>query len=112
MIRTKLGIIGGSGLYQFPQLVNATWKTISSPWGNVSDDLLFGTVDDLEVVFTMIGGGAAALLRRRLEAELPADADAAFTACALRLLGVPDDEANAIAGEELAQLGRPETGQS
>ena len=51
MIRTKLGIIGGSGLYQFPQLVNATWKTISSPWGNVSDDLLFGTVDDLEVVF-------------------------------------------------------------
>ncbi len=51
MIRTKLGIIGGSGLYQFPQLANATWKTISSPWGNVSDDLLFGTVDDLEVVF-------------------------------------------------------------
>ncbi len=51
MIRTKLGVIGGSGLYQFPQLANATWKTISSPWGEVSDDLLFGMVGDLEVVF-------------------------------------------------------------
>jgi 5'-methylthioadenosine phosphorylase len=51
MIRTKLGIIGGSGLYQFPQLENATWKTITSPWGEVSDDLMFGTVEDLEVVF-------------------------------------------------------------
>jgi len=64
--------------------------------------------DDLELACTMIGGGAEALLRRRLEGELPAEADEAFTTHALRLLGVPDDEASAIAGEELAatdQLG-------
>ena len=51
MIKTKLGIIGGSGLYQFPQLQNAEWINIQSPWGEVSDDLLFGKIDDLEVVF-------------------------------------------------------------
>ena len=51
MIKTKLGIIGGSGLYQFPQLQNAEWINVQSAWGEVSDDLLFGKIDDLEVVF-------------------------------------------------------------
>jgi 5'-methylthioadenosine phosphorylase len=51
MIKTKLGIIGGSGLYQFPQLQNAEWINVQSPWGEVSDDLLFGKIDDLEIVF-------------------------------------------------------------
>jgi AcrR family transcriptional regulator len=67
-------------------------------------------VDDLELVITMIGGGAEALLRRRLEGALPAEADMAFTAHALRLLGVPEGEATAIAGEELARMGRSGTG--
>ena len=65
--------------------------------------------DDLELACTMIGGGAEALLRRRLEGELPAEADVAFTLHVLRMLGVPDREASAIAGEELAQLGRSGT---
>lgn len=60
--------------------------------------------DDLEIVFTMIGGGGEALMRRRLDGELPAEAEVTFTAHALRLLGVPDDEASAIAGEELAEI--------
>jgi AcrR family transcriptional regulator len=65
--------------------------------------------DDLELACTMIGGGAEALLRRRLEGELPAEADTDFAAHALRLLGVPDDEASAIAGEELVPMGRSGT---
>lgn len=64
--------------------------------------------DDLELVLTMIGGGTEALLRKRLEGELSAEADVAFTAHVLRLLGLPDDEAAAIAGEDLALLGQPE----
>ena len=40
MIKTKLGIIGGSGLYQFPQLQNAEWINVQSALGEVSDDLL------------------------------------------------------------------------
>jgi hypothetical protein len=63
--------------------------------------------DDLEVVFTMIGGGAEALMRRRLEGELPAEAEVTFTAHALRLLGIPDGEAQAIAGEELPAIDLP-----
>ncbi len=62
--------------------------------------------DDLEIVFTMISGGAEALLRRRLDGELPAEAEVTFTAHALRLLGIPDDEASTIAGEELAEIDR------
>ncbi|MCP4005916.1 MAG: helix-turn-helix transcriptional regulator [bacterium] len=60
--------------------------------------------DDLEIVFTMISGGAETLLRRRLEGELPAESEIAFTALALRLLGLPDDEASAIAEEDLVSL--------
>jgi AcrR family transcriptional regulator len=60
--------------------------------------------DDVGLAYTMIGGGAEALLRRRLQGELPAETDVAFTAHVLRLLGVPDSEASAIAGEELAQM--------
>jgi AcrR family transcriptional regulator len=62
--------------------------------------------DDLEIVITMIAGGAEALLRRRLAGELPAEAEITFTAHALRLLGIPANEASTIAGEELAEIER------
>jgi 5'-methylthioadenosine phosphorylase len=50
-LKTKLAIIGGSGLYQLPQLREPSWITVSSPWGNVSDDLLTGKIGELDVVF-------------------------------------------------------------
>ena len=65
--------------------------------------------DDVELACTMIAGSADALLRRRLEGELPAEAEVGFTAHVLRLLGVPDGEASAIAAEELALLGQSGT---
>ena len=34
MIKNKLGIIGGSGLYEIEGLKNLKWKTIKTPWGN------------------------------------------------------------------------------
>jgi len=68
--------------------------------------------DDVEIVFTMVGGGAEALLRRRLDGELPAEAEVTYTAYALRLLGIPDDEASAFAGEELAAIDRLEEDRS
>jgi 5'-methylthioadenosine phosphorylase len=51
MQRTKLGIIGGSGLYDLPGLEDATWRRIETPWGEASDALLFGRLGDLELVF-------------------------------------------------------------
>jgi AcrR family transcriptional regulator len=63
--------------------------------------------EDLELAVTMIAGSAEALLRRRLQRELPPEAEAALTAHVLRLLGVPDDDAHTIAGEELPPLTGP-----
>jgi purine nucleoside phosphorylase len=40
MIKNKLGIIGGSGLYEIEGLKNLKWKTIKTPWGNPSDQIL------------------------------------------------------------------------
>lgn len=63
--------------------------------------------DDLEIVFTMISGGAEVLIRRCLKGELPAAAEVGFTAHALRTLGIPADEAQAIAAEELPTIDLP-----
>lgn len=46
-----LGIIGGSGLYDLPALKNARWERVESPWGEVSDDILFADIDGLPVRF-------------------------------------------------------------
>jgi len=50
MTRTILGIIGGSGVYDVP-MENARWERVSSPWGEASDQLRFGEIDGLDVVF-------------------------------------------------------------
>ena len=49
--RSVLGIIGGSGLYDLPEIRNAEWRAVFSPWGQPSDDLLFGKLGELDVVF-------------------------------------------------------------
>ena len=48
---TKLGIIGGSGIYQMAGLENAAWKTVESPWGTPSDAILTGTLNGTEMAF-------------------------------------------------------------
>ncbi|HTQ13721.1 MAG TPA: S-methyl-5'-thioadenosine phosphorylase, partial [Rhizomicrobium sp.] len=51
MIRTVLGIIGGSGVYDIAGLKDSRWARVESPWGAPSDDLLFGTLDGVDMVF-------------------------------------------------------------
>ncbi|MFY2562087.1 S-methyl-5'-thioadenosine phosphorylase [Corallococcus terminator] len=46
-----IGIIGGSGLYQIDGLKDVTWKKVSSPFGEPSDELCFGTLEGQRVVF-------------------------------------------------------------
>ncbi|ADO69110.1 S-methyl-5'-thioadenosine phosphorylase [Stigmatella aurantiaca] len=46
-----LGIIGGSGLYQIDGLKDVTWRKVSSPFGEPSDELCFGSLDGQQVVF-------------------------------------------------------------
>ncbi|WP_310621321.1 S-methyl-5'-thioadenosine phosphorylase [Flexibacterium corallicola] len=50
-MKSVLGIVGGSGLYNLPFFKNGRWERIESPWGKASDDLLIGEVDGLKVVF-------------------------------------------------------------
>lgn len=51
MAKSVLGIMGGSGLYHLPGLKNERWETISSPWGQPSDQVLFAEIDGLPVRF-------------------------------------------------------------
>ncbi|HEX8703614.1 MAG TPA: S-methyl-5'-thioadenosine phosphorylase [Myxococcaceae bacterium] len=46
-----IGIIGGSGLYQMDGLTDVSWRKVSSPFGEPSDELCFGTLDGQQVVF-------------------------------------------------------------
>ncbi len=50
MTKSLLGIIGGSGLYDIP-LDNARWETVTSPWGEPSDQLRLGEIEGLPVAF-------------------------------------------------------------
>ncbi|MDR0882583.1 MAG: S-methyl-5'-thioadenosine phosphorylase [Candidatus Adiutrix sp.] len=45
------GIIGGSGLYGMEGLTQARWEKVSSPFGEPSDELLFGELGGRPVVF-------------------------------------------------------------
>src|SRR5258707_10531155 len=50
-MRTVLGVIGGSGVYDIPGLEQPRWKQIKSPWGAPSDALLFGSYKGTDLVF-------------------------------------------------------------
>ena len=51
MSQSKLGIIGGSGVYDLPGISNLHELSITSPWGETSDVLRSGTIGSIEVVF-------------------------------------------------------------
>ncbi len=47
----RLGIIGGSGLYDIEGLTDTAWTRVESPFGKPSDDILCGRIDGLDVAF-------------------------------------------------------------
>ena len=51
MKKRKLGIIGGSGLYNIEGLENQKWKKLISSWGDPSDSILCSTYNREEVFF-------------------------------------------------------------
>ena len=51
MTKTVLGIIGGSGVYDLPGLEKTRTERIHTPWGEPSDELGFGEIDGLPLVF-------------------------------------------------------------
>jgi 5'-methylthioadenosine phosphorylase len=47
----RIGIIGGSGIYDIAGLTNKRWEKIASPFGEPSSELLFGELDGHNIVF-------------------------------------------------------------
>jgi 5'-methylthioadenosine phosphorylase len=50
-LKSVLGIIGGSGIYDLPGLENAREEAIKSPWGEPSAPVRHGTIAGLPIVF-------------------------------------------------------------
>lgn len=51
VITPVIGIIGGSGLYDIAGLEQKQWRRVDTPWGDPSDELLFGFLDGIRCVF-------------------------------------------------------------
>ena len=46
-----IGVIGGSGLYEIDGLTNTRWEKVKSPFGETSDEFLFGELGGQRLVF-------------------------------------------------------------
>lgn len=51
MEQVKIGIIGGSGLYQMPELQNVREIEVDTPFGKPSDAFIVGELDGVKVAF-------------------------------------------------------------
>jgi 5'-methylthioadenosine phosphorylase len=69
-----IGIIGGSGLYAIDQLENPEWRRVDTPWGSPSDDLLFGNIGAVELVFLPRHGRGHRISPSELNARANIDA--------------------------------------
>ena len=50
-MKVKIGIIGGSGVYNLDGLENPSWIKVTSPWGKTSDKILTGNLNNIELAF-------------------------------------------------------------
>ncbi len=82
MAKTKIAVIGGSGIYDIDGLENAEWVTVETPWGTPSDQILTGSLDGLEMAFLPRHGRGH--VRSPTEVPYRANIDA------LKRLGVTD----------------------
>ncbi|HEX8565834.1 MAG TPA: S-methyl-5'-thioadenosine phosphorylase [Pyrinomonadaceae bacterium] len=80
MEQVKIGIIGGSGLYQMPELKNVREVGVETPFGKPSDAFIIGELEGVEVAFLARHGRG----HRILPTELPFRANI----YAMKLLGI------------------------
>jgi 5'-methylthioadenosine phosphorylase len=80
MATAKIGIIGGSGLYQMPELTNVEEVKVDTPFGDPSDSFIIGTLENERVAFLPRHGRG----HRFTPTELPYRANI----YAMKLLGV------------------------
>jgi 5'-methylthioadenosine phosphorylase len=80
MTTAKIGIIGGSGLYQMPELTNVEEVKVDTPFGDPSDSFIIGKLENERVAFLPRHGRG----HRFTPTELPFRANI----YAMKLLGV------------------------
>ena len=81
-MKTKIGIIGGSGVYDIEGLENRAWIDVETPWGAPSDQVLTGTVAGIDMVFLPRHG--------RGHVQTPSTVNYRANIAALKSLGVTD----------------------
>ena len=82
MATTKLGVIGGSGIYDIEGLEEAEWVTVETPWGAPSDAIMTGRLSGVEMAFLPRHG--------RGHVHAPADVPYRANIDALKRLGCTD----------------------
>ena len=81
-MQTRIGIIGGSGLYQLDSLEQPEWVSVTTPWGAPSDQILTGVLDGVPMAFLPRHG--------RGHVHAPSDVPYRANIDALKRLGVTD----------------------
>ena len=78
----KLGVIGGSGIYEIDGVQDGKWININTPFGNPSDQIYTGSLNDVSVAFVPRHG--------RGHVHSPSHVPYLANICALKMLGVTD----------------------
>ncbi len=81
-MQKRIGIIGGSGLYQLDSLEQSEWVSVATPWGQPSDQILTGVLDGVPMAFLPRHG--------RGHVHAPSDVPYRANIDALKRLGVTD----------------------
>ena len=50
-LKTKIAVIGGSGIYDIDGLQNPEWIAVDTPWGAPSDQILIGALEGVDMAF-------------------------------------------------------------
>ena len=78
----RIGIIGGSGVYELAGLADTRWVAVDTPWGAPSDEIFLGTLDGVALAFLPRHG--------RGHRIAPSDVNYRANIAALKHLGVSD----------------------
>lgn len=82
MSKVKLGVIGGSGIYEIDGVQDGQWISIETPFGRPSDEIYTGVLNDVDVAFIPRHG--------RGHVHNPSNVPYLANIWALKLLGVTD----------------------
>ena len=96
-MQTRLGVIGGSGIYEIAGLANSRWQTVATPWGTPSDAILTGEIDGVAMAFLPRHG--------RGHVHSPSTVPYRANIDALKRLGVTDVVSVSACGSFRADMG-------